>query len=259
MIGNVDNSIIFINNVTTKKHICLMPFDSTLIENANFTTHFIQTITIGTGGLCTAILAMFGVWGKIIKPYLEKREAKRTLRIQEIKRRIDETERLVANQALFFRHIDEMTDKLNLIMSEFKPNGGSTLRDRIVDIGNNISIIIVERDATFQLSADAMFKADKNGYCTAANQSLCNLYGATSEQMLGHGWFNFISESDRNRVKEEWQSIIESGREISIYYYIDNPETGEVFPAHFRAIITRDKMGEVVSIIGAVQREEDMQ
>ena len=249
MIGNVDNSIIFINNVTTKKHICLMPF----------TTHFIQTIIIGTGGLCTAILAMFGVWGKMIKPYLEKREAKRTLRIQEIKRRIDETERIVANQALIFRHLDEMTGKLNLIMSEFKPNGGSTLGDRIVDIGNNISIIMVERDATFQLSADAMFKADKNGYCTAANQSLCNLYGATSEQMLGHGWFNFISESDRNRVKEEWQSIIKSGREISTYYYIDNPETGEVFPAHFRAIITRDKMGKVVSIIGVVQREEDMQ
>lgn len=235
-----------------------MPFDQ-LINNANFTTHFIQTIIIGTGGLCTALLAIFGVWGKIIKPYFDKREARRILKETEMKKKTEETIRLVKNQELFFSHLDDMTQKLNVIMSEFKTNGGSTLRDKVVEIGNDIKVIIGERDATFQLSNDAMFKADKDGLCTAANQALCTMYGATVEQMVGRGWLNFISESDRVRVIEEWNNIVKSGREISSYYYIDNPITGEMFPAHYRAIITRDSKGEIVSIIGLVERKEDMQ
>ena len=236
-----------------------MPFDSTLINQANFTTHFIQTIVIGTGGLCTAILAIFGVWGKIIKPYLDKKEAARNLKLEEAKKKAEETYKLIKNQELFFSHIDAMTNKLNVIMSEFKPNGGSTLRDKVVEIGNDIKVIIGERDATFQLSNDAMFKSDKNGHCIAANLALCNLLGATPEQMLGHGWLNFISESDRARVQQEWNNMIVGGVEISSYYYVDNPITGEMFPAHYRAIVARDKAGEIVSVIGLIEREEDTQ
>lgn len=236
-----------------------MPFDSTLISHANFTTHFVQTIVIGTGGLCTAILAIFGVWGKIIKPYLDKKEAARNLKAEEAKNKADETFRLIKNQELFFGHIDSMNSKLNDIMFEFRPNGGSTLRDKVVEIGNDIKVIKGERDATFQLSNDAMFKSDKNGHCVAANLALCNLLGATQEQMLGHGWLNFISESDRARVQQEWNNIIQDGVEISSYYYVDNPITGEMFPAHYRAIVARDKAGEIVSVIGLIEREEDTQ
>ena len=98
-----------------------------------------------------------------------------------------------------------------------------------------------------------MFKSDANGYCILANQALCHLYGTTQEQLLGLGWLNFIKEEDRERVKEEWKNIIESGTEITSSYTIINQFTDEEIPVRYRAIINRDN-DKIISALGYVEK-----
>ena len=208
-------------------------------------THSIYSIVIIIGGsFCTATLAYWAVWKKIIKPQFIKRE-------EEKKAKVDEINGIIKNQQIFFENIESMTKQLVEISAELKPNGGSSMKDILVKTHSNVKYILSERDAEFQLSKNAMFRNNGEGYCIAVNKMLTDLFGATEQQMLGLGWVNFIIESDRSRVKSEWENITDSGSEISTTYHIHNPITDEVFPIKYRAIVNRDIHSEhIISILG---------
>ena len=195
----------------------------------------LQTLVIGAGGLATAILAMWGLWTKILKPWFKESRDKR-----------EKLEKAVT-------HIEKMAEKLSIVSKELQTNGGESIKDQIKQIDNNVKIIRIERDATFYLSKDPMFKTDDKGYYVAVNTSLCQLIGVTEGELLGLGWLNYISLEDRDRVWEEWENIIESGKEISTYYTIKNPETLELIPVKCRAVINRDS-SNIVSIIGTIEK-----
>ena len=132
---------------------------------------------------------------------------------------------------------------------------GGSIKDQVKEISKDVKTIRVEKDATFLLAKEPMFKNDANGYCILANQALCHLYGTTQEQLLGLGWLNFIKEEDRERVKEEWKNIIESGTEITSSHTIINQFTDEEIPVRYRAIINRDN-DKIISALGYVEKIE---
>ncbi len=195
----------------------------------------LQTLIIGGGGLATAILAMWGIWAKILKPWFKESRDKRE------------------KWARAISHIEKMSEKLNHVSKELQPNGGGSIKDQIKQIANDVKIIRIERDATFYLSKDPMFKTDDKGYYTSVNTSLCNLVGVNEQELLGLGWLNYISLEDRDRVWEEWENIIESGKEISTFFTIKNPESMEMIPVKCRAVINRAE-DSIISIIGTLEK-----
>ena len=195
----------------------------------------LQTIIIAGGGLATAILAMWGLWSKIIKPWFKASRDKR----EKLARAIS--------------HIEKMSEKLTHVSKELQPNGGGSIKDQIKQIANDVKIIRIERDATFYLSKDPMFKTDDKGHYVAVNTSLCQLIGVTEGELLGLGWLNYVSLEDRDRVWEEWENIIESGKEISTFFTIKNPESMEMIPVKCRAVINRSG-DSVISIIGSIEK-----
>ena len=195
----------------------------------------LQTIIIAGGGLATAILAMWGLWSKIIKPWFKESKDKR-----------EKLEKAVT-------YIEKMAEKLSIVSKELQTNGGGSIKDQIKQIANDVKIIRIERDATFYLSKDPMFKTDDKGYYVAVNTSLCQLIGVTEGELLGLGWLNYISLEDRDRVWEEWENIIESGKEISTFFTIKNPESMEMIPVKCRAVINRSG-DSVISIIGSIEK-----
>lgn len=215
-------------------------------------SHSIYTLIIIIGGsICTAALAYWAVWKKIIEPQFIKRE-------EEKKAKVNEINGIIKNQQIFFEHIEAMTQQLIDISAELKPNGGGSMKDILVKTHNNVKYILSERDAEFQLSKNAMFRNDGEGYCIAVNKMLTDLFGATEQQMLGLGWVNFIIESDRNRAKTEWENITDSGSEISTTYHIHNPIINEVFPIKYRAIVNRDPHDDhIISILGIVEKLQE--
>lgn len=195
----------------------------------------LQTIIIAGGGLATAILAMWGLWSKIIKPWFKESRDKR-----------EKLEKIV-------NHIEKMAEKLSIVSKELQINGGGSIKDQIKQIANDVKIIRIEGDATFYLSKDPMFKTDDKGHYVAVNTSLCQLIGVTEGELLGLGWLNYVSLEDRDRVWEEWENIIKSGKEISTFFTIKNPESMEMIPVKCRAVINRSG-DSVISIIGSIEK-----
>ena len=195
----------------------------------------LQTEIIAGGGLATAILAMWGLWSKILKPWFKESRDKR-----------EKLEKAV-------NHIEKMAEKLSIVSKELQTNGGGSIKDQIKQIANDVKIIRIERDGTFYLSKDPMFKTDDKGHYIAVNTSLCQLIGVTEGELLGLGWLNYISLEDRDRVWEEWENIIESGKEIFTYFTIKNPETMEMIPVKCRAVINRSE-DSIISIIGSIEK-----
>ena len=108
--------------------------------NPTYWGTIISTGIISVGGLSTAILAVYGVYTKILKPWFKESRYKR----ERLANAID--------------HIESISEKLEEVSKELKPNGGSSIKDQISKILTDIKIIRAERDTTFYLSKDAMFK-----------------------------------------------------------------------------------------------------
>ena len=197
----------------------------------------LQTLIIGIGGIATAILAVWGLWDKIIKPWFEESRKSR----EEIVKAIT--------------YIEGISEQLEKVSKELQPNGGGSIKDQIKQIANDIKTIRIERDATFYLAKEPSFKSDGKGYYTSINYSLTQLVGVSESELLGLGWLNYIALEDKDRIWEEWENIIESGKEISLFYGIKNPTTMEVIPIKCRAVINRDS-DKVISVIGTLEPTE---
>lgn len=213
--------------------------DSTSVfQNPTITTDTITAILSSLGGLATFIIS----WKAVLKPIWQKHMDKQK-----------QQEELLTNQTKIFTHIENMTEKILEISKELKPNAGGSIKDQVKQIANDVRVIRVERDATFHLAKEPMFKTDGKGYYISCNSSLCSLIGVSEQELLGLGWLNYISLEDKDRICEEWENIIESGKEISTYYTIKNPETLELIPVKCRAVINKDS-SNIVSIIGTIEK-----
>lgn len=203
--------------------------------NPIYISELLSTFIVGGGGLCTALLAYFGVWKKIIQPWMKTSLEKR-----------DKFNNVI-------KHVEDIVVKLDNVSKELMPNGGGSIKDQVKQISEDIKTIMIERDATFYLSKEPMFKSDGNGYYKAVNYSMCQLCGVSENELLGLGWLNYVALEDKDRVWEEWENIIESGKEISLYYSIKNPLTMEMIPVKCRAVINRSG-DSVISIIGSIEK-----
>lgn len=194
----------------------------------------LQTLIIGAGGIATALLSIWGIWIKIIKPWFEESRKSREQIVKAI------------------TYIEGISEKLEKVSKELQPNGGGSIKDKINQIAQDVKIMKVERDATFYLSKEPSFKSDGKGYYTSVNHSLSQLIGVTESELLGLGWLNYISLEDRDRIWEELENIFESGKEISLFYNIKNPSVTESIPVKCRAIINRDT-NKIISVIGTIE------
>lgn len=202
--------------------------------NPIYISELVSTFILGGGGLCTALLAYFGVWKKIIQPWMKASAEKR-----------DKMNNVVA-------HVEDIVTKLDKVSKELMPNGGGSIKDQVKQISEDIKTIMIERDATFYLSKEPMFKSDGNGYYSSVNHAMCQLCGVSENELLGLGWLNYIALEDKDRVWEEWENIMESGKEISLYYSVKNPLTMELMFVKCKAVINR-KGNHIVSVIGALE------
>lgn len=204
-----------------------------ILANTELIPHILQTLIIGGGGLATALIA-------IIKLY------------SILKRQYDKAKERSENLSKAIAHIDIIALNLQEVSKELMPNGGGSIKDQVKQISEDIKTIMIERDATFYLSKEPMFKSDGNGYYSSVNYAMCQLCGVSENELLGLGWLNYIALEDKDRVWEEWENIIESGKEISLYYSIKNPLTMELMFVKCKAVVNR-KGEQIVSVIGALE------
>lgn len=143
------------------------------------------------------------------------------------------------------------------ILAEFKPNGGSSLRDAINKIQNTVVIVDARQWAIVAGLRDPMWESDATGGCVRANRALLDLVQRNFDEMAGTGWENIVCPDDKTRVWQEWNSAVERKRTFeSVYCVVDR--TGERFRVQAIAIPFRSPTNEVVGYVGRYSHVEPL-
>lgn len=94
---------------------------------------------------------------------------------------------------------------VTVIEAEFRPNGGSTLRD-LVQLG------AARQTARDDIDSEPGFEADAAGNFIRANRALQRLAQRGSDGFLGAEWEHIVAEPDRDRVWDAWCDAVQRGR-----------------------------------------------
>lgn len=118
-----------------------------------------------------------------------------------------------------FDKLVNLEKKIDGISKEFKPNGGSSVRDTLnclaKDIKENTEATKrIENRQSFSMNlADyPCFETDQTGKCIFVNDSYARLMERPKEELLGAGWILGVLEEDRDSVIKEWKDAVRGKR-----------------------------------------------
>ena len=115
-------------------------------------------------------------------------------------------------------------EKIDKIFDEITPNGGTSMKDKIDKIDDNLHLW---QEIQLAMAADtkaALFRTDSEGNCVWVNRTYTKIVGRSFSEILGHGWQNVISQEDREKVVAEWYKSVEENREFSMDYNFETPD-----------------------------------
>ena len=115
-------------------------------------------------------------------------------------------------------------ENIDAILKELRPNGGSSLKDQIYRIENNIDILDVKVAAVALATNVGYWKSDANGKAIEVGRYLCSILGRTEAEIKGSNWVTIIHPNDREAVKSEWDSAVEDGRDFEMVYRFVKPD-----------------------------------
>jgi PAS domain-containing protein len=142
-----------------------------------------------------SFLAGFGgwLWVKVFKPLVK----------------------LLKSQDYFKESVEE-------IRKELQTNGGSSLKDAIIDMKDTVHRIdrrqkIIEQrtKAALHYSNEALFETDIAGRLVWSNAHFCKYVRDNPSDVSGFDWLAMIKEDDRDELLKEFLSCIKMNRKFS--------------------------------------------
>lgn len=133
---------------------------------------------------------------------------------------------------------------LRAIEAEFRPNGGGSMRDQVVQIKQLVWNMTARQWALVDGLGEPMWESDAQGYCIRCNRALLQLTGRSLDEMQGAEWENCIAEPDRDRVWDAWVDAVERQRTFEAKYRVKASD-GAVYEVD--AIATPIRDGDTVS------------
>lgn len=125
------------------------------------------------------------------------------------------------------RDIHTSFKQLDQIASEFRTNGGSSLRDVVNRLDETLLNV---RDDAIKMEArqwaivatlkDPIFEANEVGEYVRANPAYLALVERSVEEISGNGWENVILPEDRSRVWGEWHDAVVRMRTFETSYRV---------------------------------------
>lgn len=122
---------------------------------------------------------------------------------------------LINNQDYFKQAVEE-------IKKELKTNGGNSLKDAVINLGQTCDRIelrqrIIEQrtKAALHYSNVALFETDDDGRLVWNNMHLCDLTSNEVKSLEGYDWVNCIDEEEREEVLAEFLSCVNMNRKFN--------------------------------------------
>lgn len=149
-----------------------------------------------------------------------------------------------------FKEVNDLYQKIQVIAGEFRPNGGSTLRDAINRIETKVSLQQQTTTAIIKSFPIGTWISDEKGRCVDVNKNLCKITGRTETELKGDNWTNWIFEKDD--VIEEWQRCItnDSNFDHEYHYVLSDRKKQKV---HGVAQRLKNEKGDLVGFLGTLE------
>jgi PAS domain-containing protein len=95
---------------------------------------------------------------------------------------------------------------------EFKPNGGSSVRDSLNRLETSVSATRQTALTLASVIGVAYFQTDEHGSYTYVSRDWQRLTSVFAEDALGSGWIEAIDQSDRHMISGSWHDAVREGR-----------------------------------------------
>jgi len=115
--------------------------------------------------------------------------------------------------------------KINLdkISSEFKTNGGKSLKDQINDLQASTKTILYRQRWMLENREEPIFETDENGKFTWINDAFAILTDRPFRELQNNNWINCLREDTREEITESWRLAIENKRTFEhILFIVDS-------------------------------------
>lgn len=150
------------------------------------------------------------------------------------------------------KEVKDLYQKIQIISTEFRPNGGSSLRDAINRIEEKITLNEQKTIALIKSFPIGTWISDKNGKYVDVNKSLCKIIGRTESEIKGDNWSNWVHPSEKEEVFEEWQKCIHNDLnfDMEFRYVLPNKSIQKV---HATAYQLKNEKGDLVGFLGTLE------
>ncbi len=142
--------------------------------------------------------------------------------------------------------------KIQLMAEEFRPNGGSTLRDAINRIEEKVTIQDQKTLAIIKSLPIGTWLSDQNGKCIDLNKTLCKIMGRTESEIKGDNWSNWIHPDEKDDVFEEWYRCVKNDLNFDMEYRYVLPNKS-IQKVHGTAYQLKNDKGELVGFLGTLE------
>ena len=146
----------------------------------------------------------------------------------------------------------DLNEKLEMILLQLVPNGGSSIKDSLDRIEDKQSFFSSFLQAQMHVNQKAIFQTDEEGKCIWVNRPHARLTGFQSSEVMGDGWINVIAPECRQRTMAKWEDAVEAGREFdeNLWYLKKDKVTRYMVNVHAYKI--EGVNGELKGYIGEV-------
>lgn len=145
----------------------------------------------------------------------------------------------------------ERSRKLDVIIAQLMPNGGSSLRDVLDHVARMTMLNERRHWAMLNENEIPMWETDAKGQCTRVNKSYLRMVGKQLEDLLGNGWSSVIDSDERETVWEAWQASLEQQRDFESRFRIETPKG--LLCIHNRGYALRDDKNVVIGYWGVAR------
>lgn len=129
---------------------------------------------------------------------------------------------------------DSLATKLDFIISQLSPNGGSSLRDAVTRLEKHQRIAESKMAQYLDTKDAAIFETNELGLYTWVSRSYESLVGRPKSDLLNYGWTVVIVAEDLDSVRHEWSLAIQQKRIFESSYRID--KHGKIIRCKCKAI-----------------------
>lgn len=149
-------------------------------------------------------------------------------------------------------NLQKLTETVNSISKEFRPNGGASVRDTLNSLSKDVksNMDMTKRIGNIQLwqidsNPSPVFYTNDDGEASYVNQSYCTLLKRSKEELLGNGWKNCLVQEKRQEIIDDWKTCVKEKRAFERFLKIED-KNGKQYTV--KVIATRTDSGEYLGI-----------